>query len=283
MTECHQKGAATTPALWASWLALPRSAESYALAGATDVEAASGVLPPPGVEAILSVLADGTPDAAQMAQAIGIFAWERMAETHDLCCAMSEIDSLWDVLESTYRAPLSRCQAQHHLVEAWADAVAAERGSPGIDPLSGLHTAGYLYGRVHELDRLSGDDPSALVLLVVRWSAADGPWMRVARVLQVASALRSRVRPEATLSQAGTTLALALVPDDARSRLERIALAKTVESGELGTANAQVDVFAVPDERSQLPDLVTRLRGTASVDHAAGRPGFRHTGTTSLD
>src|SRR5690606_11345093 len=118
------------------------------------VEAASGELPPPGVEALLSALSVDAPTRAAMRQALAVFAWEHAATT-ELRCALQDLDALWDVLEATGQAPLTREQALDYMTDAWVDAVAAERGSPGIDPLSGLHTVGYLYGRVHELDRLS--------------------------------------------------------------------------------------------------------------------------------
>lgn len=240
-------------------------------------------LPPPGVEAVVDALTADVPDPEDVAHGLTVFAWERAASTHDLTCLLDELDELWDVLEASVGAPLPRVTARHRLVDAWVDAVAAERGSPGIDPLSGLHTAGYLYGRVNELDRLAGIEPMALVLLVMRWDPADGPWRRIARVLQAASALRSRVRPDATLSQIGTTMALALVPDDAQARVERISLTKAVGTGELSTANVRVDVFAVPDSRARLPELVTGLLGGASVDHEIKPPRFRHSGSGSLD
>ncbi|RIQ16099.1 hypothetical protein [Jiangella rhizosphaerae] len=239
-------------------------------------------LPPPGVEAVVDALTADRPDPEDVAHGLTVFAWERAA-TGDLTCVLDELDELWDVLEASAGAPLPREAARHRLVDAWVDAVAAERGSPGVDPLSGLHTVGYLYGRVQELDRLSGIEPMALVLLVMRWDPADGPWRRIARVLQAASALRSRVRPEATLSQVGTTMALALVPDDAQARVERIALTKAVETGELSTAHVRVDVFAVPDSRARLPELVTGLLGGANVDHQIKPPRFRRSGSGSLD
>ncbi|WP_131987376.1 hypothetical protein [Jiangella ureilytica] len=240
-------------------------------------------LPPPGVEAVIDALCAAEPDPEDVAQGLTVFAWERAATTGDLTCLLDELDELWDVLEASATAPLPRIAARHRVVDAWVDAVAAERGSPGLDPLSGLHTAGYLYGRVNELDRLSGIEPSALVLIVIRWESADGPWLRIARILQAASALRTRVRPQATLSQVGTTMALALVPDDAQARVERISLTKAVENGELSTANVRVDVFAVPDSRARLPELVTRLYGGANVDHAVRPPRYRHSGSGSLD
>lgn len=271
--------------LLAAWLdrPVPASArEDGPPPGTSRAEATTGELPPPGVEAVVDALTADEPDPDDVAHGLTVFAWERAATTRDLTCLLDELDELWDVLEAAAGAPLPRAAARHRLVDAWVDAVAAERGSPGVDPLSGLHTLGYLYGRVDELDRLSGIEPMALVLLVMRWDPADGPWRRIARVLQAASALRSRVRPEATLSQAGTTMALALVPDDAQARVERIALTKAVETGELSTAHVRVDVFAVPDARARLPELVTGLLGGASVDHES-RPRFRHSGSSSLD
>jgi hypothetical protein len=73
------------------------------------------------------------------------------------------------------------------------------------------------------------------------------------------------------------------VPDDARARLERISLTKDIEAGELSTADVRVDVFAVPDDRAGLPELMTRLHEEANLDHAARLPSFRHSGTGSLD
>ncbi|SEF17946.1 hypothetical protein [Jiangella alba] len=272
--------------LLAAWLERPVPAsarEPDPAPGTSRAEATTGELPPPGVEAVVDALTADRPDPEDVVHGLTVFAWERAATAGDLTCLLDELDELWDVLEASVGAPLPRLTARHRLVDAWVDAVAAERGSPGIDPLSGLHTAGYLYGRVHELDRLSGIEPSALVLLAMRWDPADGPWRRIARVLQAASALRSRVRPDATLSIVGTTMALALVPDDARARVERISLTKAVETGELSTAHVRVDVFAVPDSRARLPELVTGLLGGASVDHEIRPPRFRHSGSGSLD
>ncbi len=292
MTGCDHGGGVPEPTLLTAWLEQPgRATARTAGPGGADGPASqaggagapSGALPPPGVEAVLEALGAERPEPEEVSHSLTVFAWERAAASTDLTCLLAELDELWDVLEDTGGAPLPRATARHRLVDAWVDAVAAERGSPGVDPLSGLHTAGYLYGRVQELDRLSATEPMALVLIVVRWDAAAGPWMRIARILQAASALRSRVRPEATLSQVGTTMAMALVPDDARARVERISLTKAVENGELSTAHVMVDVFAVPDTRARLPELVTRLHGGANVDHAVRPPSFRHSGTGSLD
>ncbi|PZF81256.1 hypothetical protein [Jiangella anatolica] len=285
MTQLNH-GEAPVTSLLAAWLdrPMPASAREDRPAPETSrAEAATGELPPPGVEAVVDALTAEVPDPEDVVQGLTVFAWERAGTTDDLSCLLDELDELWDVLETSSGAPLPRSVARHRLVDAWVDAVAAERGSPGLDPLSGLHTAGYLYGRVHELDRLSGVEPMALVLLAMRWDPADGPWRRIARVLQAASALRSRVRPEATLSQVGTTMALALVPDDARARVERISLTKAVETGELSTAHVRVDMFAVPDARARLPELVTGLLGGANVDHDVRPPRFRHSGSGSLD
>lgn len=270
-------------AAWLDWPLHVHARDDGPAPGSRRTEAATGELPPPGVEAVLDALTADEPDPEQVVQGLTVFAWERAATTGDLTCLLDELDELWDVLEASTGAPIPRMTARHRLVDAWVDAVAAERGSPGLDPLSGLHTAGYLYGRVAELDRLSGIEPSALVLIVIQWDSADGPWLRIARILQAASALRTRVRPAATLSQVGTTMALALVPDDAQARVERISLTKAVETGELSTSNVRVDVFAVPDSRARLPELVTRLYGGANVDHAIRPPRFRHSGSGSLD
>lgn len=273
MRDCHGQDEPARPA----WARLLRPSDPHGANGAADAVAS------PGVESVLGALRAAEPDPDAVKHALAVYAWERAAACPDLTCALDDIDDLWNLLESTGSAPVSRSRARHCLVDAWVDALAAERGSPGVDPLSGLHTAGYLYGRVHELDRLAGDAPAALVLIVVRWPAAAGPWLRIAHVMQVASALRDRVRPEATLSQVGTTMAVALVPDDARARVERHALTKAFESDELCTAQVQVDVFAVPDVRSHLPKLVTQLHEQASLDHVTGTPSSRHTGTGHLD
>ncbi|WP_106535679.1 hypothetical protein [Haloactinopolyspora alba] len=276
---------------WSRWLATitaerPDRAEAVRRA-ATRLQRSSqnaeDGTPTPGAEAVVTALTDPEADDDAVTHALTVFAWERVATGDDLTCTMDDLDELWTAVERTAPTPVSRSRARHCLVDAWAEAIAAERGSPGVDPLSGLHTAGYLYGRVHELDRVSGDSATPLVLLVVRWDAAAGPWQRIARIMQVASALRARVRPEATLSQVGTTMAVALVPDDARARLERLALTKAVGHDELSTAQVQVDVFAVPDTRSRLPDLVTQLHETANVDQVAGSPASRHTGAGPLD
>lgn len=285
MTEIDHDAVPATSLLaaWLDWPLHVRARDVGPGPGARRAEATTGELPPPGVEAVLDAITADQPDPEQVAHGLTVFAWERAATAGDLSCLLDELDELWDVLEASTGVPIPRAAARHRLVDAWVDAVAAERGSPGLDPLSGLHTVGYLYGRVHELDRLSGIEPSALVLLVIRWSEAEGPWLRIARILQAASALRTRVRPDATLSQAGTTMALALVPDDAQARVERISLTKAVETGELSTANVRVDVFAVPDSRARLSELVTRLLGGVNVDHAVRPPRFRHSGRGSLD
>ena len=273
MRDCHGQDEPARPA-WARllWPSSPPRAD-----------AGADMAPSPGVESMLGALRAAEPDAGAITHALAVYAWERAAACPDLTCALDDIDDLWNLLESAGPVPVSRSEARHSLVDAWVDAVAADRGSPGVDPLSGLHTAGYLYGRVHELDRLAGDTPADLVLLVVRWPEAAGPWLRIAHVMQVASALRTQVRPTATLSQVGTTMAVALVPDDAQARVERHALTKAFESDELCTAQVQVDVFAVPDVRSHLPKLVTQLHEQASLDHVTGTPSSRHTGTGHLD
>lgn len=282
MTGCRQDAPATL--LRAAWLAHPGPAEDAKVpAEAGEVGAASGALLPPGGTGLLDALAAAAPDPAQVTHALTVFAWERASTTGDLSCAMAELAELWELLEPSKTALIPHELARHRLVDAWVDAVAAERGSPCIDPLSGLHTAGFLYGRVAELDRQSGDDPTPLMLLVVRWVAPTGPWARIAQTLDVASALRARVRPEATLSQIGSTMAVALVPDDARARQERISLTKAIEASELSSAHVQVDVYAVPDSRSRLPELVTRLHEAATVDLATEPLSLRHPGTGPLE
>ncbi len=277
MGDCRRNDAPPSPK-WDRWLRPRVLADPAGTRHAPSGRDENAAVPTPGADAVIDALASTEPDPDGVTHAIAFLAWERAADHPDLACALDDLDELWDILESAGDPPIPRSRARHCLVDAWVDAVAAERGSPGVDPLSGLHTAGYLYGRVQELDRSSHDPYSSLVLIVVRWDTASGPWLRIARIMQVASALRSDVRRGATLSQIGTRMAVALVPDDAAARVERHALTKTLEQGELNSAHVQVDVFAVPDIRSQLPDFLTQLHDQANLDHVTGLPSSRHSG-----
>jgi hypothetical protein len=141
------------------------------------------------------------------------------------------------------------------------DAIAADKGAPSIDPLSGLHTPEYLFGRVHELDRAArGGEPPSLVLIAVRWTEPSGPWLRIAAVVRIAAALTDLVRPEGTLCQAGTHTALALVPDDGIARRERAALATAMSGDVLTDARLSIELVPVPEQRDELRPLIERLR-----------------------
>lgn len=231
----------------------------------------------PGVDALVAAVRDPQPRATTLTDALVLFAWQRAGEGADLACTLAEVESLWRLADPE---PLVVDAARHVIVDAWVDAVAAERAVPAVDPLSGLHTVGYLTGRIHELDRIDRHEPSPLVLLVVRWPPPASPWLRIAQVLRVATALRDHVRPEATLAHVGATTALALLPDDARSRLERGALLRALggsavrpEDGS-GGPDTRVDLIPVPDDRRQLTELLGRLQDesrTPTKDHPPTR------------
>lgn len=240
-------------------------------------------IPPPGVDAILEALSVEKPQPSRIADALTIFAWESVSNDWDLTCAIADVDALWDILESTGKTEVSRAQARHWITDAWVDAVAAQRGAPGIDPLSGLHTVSYLLGRVRELDRLADSVTAHLVTLVVSWAEPESPWTRISCILQVADGLREHVRAEATLSQFGTHRAIALVPDDSRARRERGALVKTFNTAELGAARIQVDLIPLPEDRSRVTELIVRLRDGSLVGHKSGPIGRYQHDSNSLD
>ncbi|MGH8775358.1 MAG: hypothetical protein ACRDWI_09380 [Jiangellaceae bacterium] len=233
----------------------------------------------PGVDAVVASLVGPERSADALERALRILAWERASDTLDLDAALQDVEALWAVLESSQLAPVSRRQARRWLVDAWVDAIAADRGAPCVDPLSGLHTAGYLLGRIHELDRTCLEPPTALVLLSLRWREPRGPWLRIATIMSAARALRERVRSDATLGQHGTHTAFALVLDDARARLERRALSRACEAEPMAGADACADLVPVPDDRDKVPALLGRLRRPANrVDYEVppdrqNRPG----------
>lgn len=259
--------------LSASWLA--RSTGNYS--GSADP------MPPPGVEAILEALSEKNPPPHRIADALTIFAWECVSNDWDLTCTVADVDALWDILESTDQTEVSRLQARHWVTDAWVDAVAAQRGAPGVDALSGLHTVSYLFGRVNELDRLADSATAHLVTLVVSWEEPESPWTRISCILQVASALREHVRTEATLSQFGTHRAVALVPDDNRARIERGTLVNSLNTGELGTLGMQVDLIPLPEDRSRVTELIVRLRDGSLVGDKSGPIGRYQRDVNSLD
>ncbi|NED97219.1 hypothetical protein G1H11_18125 [Phytoactinopolyspora alkaliphila] len=232
---------------------------------------------------MLEALSESSTDPTRVIEALTLFAWDSVTNSADLTCTLEEIDALWDLLENDGGSVISRADARHIVTEGWVDAVAAERGSPGIDALSGLHTTGYLIGRIHELDRLTDGATAALILLAVTWKQPDSPWTRISHILQVASALRDAVRPEATLGQFGTHCSLALVPDDTRSRLERVLLNKRLQTEELRTSGIAVNLFPLPEDRSRVTELIVRLQDGSTVGDKSGPIGRYHPGHESLD
>ena len=136
---------------------------------------------------------------------------------------------------------------------------------------TGLHTAAYLVARIYELDRLV-DGAVPLVFLVMRWPEPTSPWVRIATILAVARTVRAQVRPEATLGQDGTGTVLALVPDDARARLERAALARSCSTEPLVDAGVLTDIVPVPERRELVPGVVRRLRLAAPDAQPPKRP-----------
>jgi hypothetical protein len=232
---------------------------------------------------VLEALTEARTEPSRITEALTLFAWDCVTNSADLTCTLDEVDALWDILEDDGRNVISRSQARHIVTEGWVDAVAAERGSPGIDALSGLHTIGYLMGRVHELDRLADDETASLVLLVVTWREPDSPWARISHILHVASTLREKVRPEATLGQFGTHCSLALVPDDNRARLERGTLSKGLKTEELSPSGIAVDLFPLPEDRSRVTELIVRLQDGLMVGDKSGPIGRYHPERKSLD
>ncbi len=272
VSGCSRQGA-PAGTLAASWLAHHHG--DY-----TDLE---DLLPPPGVDAVLEALAEGDVSPQRLVEALTVYAWDSVSDNSDLTCALDDVDALWNILESNGNPPLSRTRARHVVTDAWVDAVAADRASPGIDALSGLHTIGYLLGRIHELDRLTDGETSPLVVLVVTWREPESPWVRISCILQVASALHDRVRNEATLSQFGTHCAVALVPDDNRARLERGSLVKRLNTGELTTVGFDVDLVPLPEDRSLVTELIVRLQDGLTVGDKSGPIGRFHRDRNSLD
>jgi hypothetical protein len=217
----------------------------------------------PAADAVVAALIGPGRSIDALESALRALAWERASDPLGLDAALEDLDALWAVLESGVLAPVPRRQARAWLVDGWVDALAADRGAPCMDPLSGLHTAAYLVARIHELDRLVDDEAVPLVLLAVRWPEPSSPWARIATILAVARTVRAQVRPEATLGQDGTGTVLALVPDDALARLERAALARSCGRAPLADAGALTDIVPVPERRDLVPGVVRRLRLSA--------------------
>lgn len=270
-SKCRH-GSTPTTTLARSWLAHCRDGEPEA----TDL------LPPPGVDAVLEALVDENRTEEKLAHALTVYAWECAAQEADLTCTLADVDALWDILESTGDAIVSRATARHRVTDAWVDAVAAHRGTPGIDPLSGLHTIGYLSGRIRELDR-QFDDTAPLVILMIRWDESDNPWTRISYILGVADALHQHVRTNATLCQLGTHHALAMVPDDKHARVERGALLESLKNGKVHLPGVDVSLIPLPEDRSRVTELIVRVRDGSMVGDKSGPIGWSHRPGKTLD
>jgi hypothetical protein len=251
----HRDHRVTGPALRAAWF--------ERRAGADEQPAAAWRTP--GVDAVVSAVIGQSATTAELERALRILAWERAADPGELSVLLADVEALWSVLTDTGLAPISPELGRDIAIDGWVDAVAAERGVPCIDPLSGLHTAGYLTGRIHELDRIGGpDDRPSLVMLVIGWDEPDGPWLRIATILQVVDALHAVVRPEATLAQDGAHTAIALVADDGTARMERAALQRRLDAEPLSAVSGRIDLVPVPDDRNHLPEVLRTLRAATA-------------------
>jgi hypothetical protein len=210
------------------------------------------------VDRVVDALTDRDGSLSRLEQAVRALAWERASGTLHLDTALADLDALWSTLESASSDPIPRHQARRWLIDGRVDALAVDRGMPCIDPLSGLHTPGYVLGRIRELDRLADDGPAPLVLLSMQWRRPVGPWLCIATVIASAAVLHETVRPEATLAQNGTHGALALVADDLRARVEHVCLARQCRYPPLHEAHARLVVL--PDDRDRVPTVLRRLR-----------------------
>ena len=227
----------------------------------------------PAVDGVIEALVGPDGAVSRLEPAIRALAWERASDVLHLDAALADLDALWAALESTRRDPVPRRQARGWLIDAWVDALAVDRGVPCIDPLSGLHTPGYLLGRIRELDRLADDEPAPLVLIALRWRRPAGPWQRMGTVVSAAATLQDVVRPDGTFAQDGTYTALALVTDDLRARGERASLARECHRPPLRDVRAQADLVVLPTDRDQLPALLRRLRLPVDREECRGSYG----------
>lgn len=211
----------------------------------------------PAVDAVVAACAARTPEGVD--RALRALAAERAAADGALDDLLTEVEALWSVPDPC-RRPFGTAQARAVVVDAWVEVAATDRGVPAVDRLTGLHTRGYLTGRIVELDRIAGnDDAPHLVLLVVRWRPPPGAWLRAAVRNQVADALRDAVRPAATLCVIGGGTAAALVPDDGDARAERKRLARVLQSEPASSAGVTTTLVPVPDRRNDLERLLDSL------------------------
>jgi len=229
----------------------------------------------PAVDGVVDALSAAEGSIARIEAALRALGWERASDTLHLDSALTELDALLSVLEETASSLVPRNLARRWLVDAWVDALAVDRGVPCVDPLSGLHTPGYLLGRIRELDRLTWESAS-LVLLSMRWRRPPGPWQRIGTVVSAAAILQKIIRPQATLAQDGPHAVVALVPDDLRARVECACLARECRSSPLHEANARADLISLPADRSPVSDILRRLRLSVGEDESLSSPESRN-------
>lgn len=211
------------------------------------------------VDAVAAACAADVPDGDTVETALRTLAAERAATGGSLDEVLTELEALWSLLDPR-RRPSPTEVARALVTDAWVDEIATRRGTPTVDRLTGLHTPGYLVGRVYELDRIAGDgEVRHLVLLVVRWHQPSSPWLRTAISTQVADALRHTVRREATLCRLGDGSAAALVPDDGDARFEMRRLTRVLEAEPASTARVTSTLVPVPDHRPDLDRLLQTL------------------------
>lgn len=262
MSWCEQddgRDLATRCALWRARLPFRPGAET---------------VPHPAAGALCAAITTVPCSRPALGNALAVYAWEGLARGRELDQTLADISALWELLvesdgDEGRHVPIGADEARSLVLDAWIDAAAADRDAPGVVPISGLHTVSYLVGRVHELDRQTRLGTCPLVLIVTRWPEPADPWERISTLYAVDAAMRATIRVTATLAQAGATMTLALVSDDARSRLERRALDDALDD------RFWVDLAPVPDDRSQLARVVGRWRDGNRPGDGRTVPGQR--------